>query len=35
METVWRVIFLLRFYGKITLQIFRGFHGENMANFKF
>ena len=32
METVWRVIFLWRFYGKISLEIVWSFHGENVVN---
>ena len=32
METVWRVIFLWRFYGNISLEIVWGFHEENMVN---
>ena len=32
METVWRVIFLWRFYSNINLEIVWGFHGENMVN---
>ena len=36
MVIVWRQreewYFLLRFYGKISLEIVWGFHGENMVN---
>ena len=36
MEIVWRqceeCYFLWRFYGKISLEIVLGFHGENMVN---
>ena len=36
MEIVWRQCgewyFLWRFYGKISLEIFWGFHGENVIN---
>ena len=32
MDTVWRVILLWRFCGKICLEIVWGFHGENMVN---
>ena len=35
MEIVWRQcgeIFLWRFYGKISLKIVWGFHGEHMVN---
>ena len=32
MKAVWRVILLWRFYGKVSLDIVWGFHGENMAN---
>ena len=32
METVWEVILLWRFCGKINLEIVWGFHGESMAN---
>ena len=32
METVWKVILLWRFYGKVSVEIIEGFHGENMVN---
>ena len=32
MQTVWRVILLWRFYGKVSLDIVRDFHGVNMVN---
>ena len=32
METVWRVKIFWKLYGKISLEIVWGFHGENMVN---
>ena len=32
METVWKMILFMEIYGKISLEIVWGFHGEHIAN---